>query len=263
LNGLKERDFFGLVDRLWMVGGESIDFGECGHGIEETVFNLRVCDIVRRRFENVEFVPRAGVGVRLIVEARHNVLNHFELGEQQPDRHLLIEGEVAFAAALGVNFQGFSEFIGHTQIIDNQAALFLKVNAVDAGDRLHQVVPLHRLVDIHRVKDGGIEPSEPHIADDDEFEVIGGVFEPLRQDLAIFLVGVVFYEVALIRSAGSHDDFNFAAVEVVTVPVGAEFDNGIVKVGSYLTAEGDDHAFAAIGSLADFKMGDDVVGDGC
>ncbi len=62
--------------------------------------------------------------------------------------------------------------------------------------------------------------------------------------MAIFLVGVVFYEVALIRGAGGHNDFNFAAIEVVAVPVGAEFDNGIVKVGSYLTAEGDDHAFA-------------------
>ena len=151
--------------------------------------------------------------------------------------------------------------MGNAQIIDNQAALFLKVNAVNAGDRLHQVVPLHRLVDIHGVEAGGIKPGEPHIAGDDEFEVVGGVFESLRQDLPIFLIGVVFNEVALIGGAGDHDNFDFAAVEVVAVPVGAEFGDLLIEVGSYLSAESDNHAFAAIGSLADFKVGNDVAGD--
>ena len=73
---------------------------------------------------------------------------------------------------------------------------------------------------------------------------------------------MVFDKVAFVGSTGGHDNFDFAAVEVVAVPVGAEFDDGVVEVSSYLPAEGNDHAFAAIGSLADFKVGDDVVGDG-
>jgi len=68
--------------------------------------------------------------------------------------------------------------------------------------------------------------TRPHIADDDEFEVVGRVFEPLRQDL-IFLVGVMFD--CLIRSA---------AVMTLILPLlrsslcqsGAEFDDRVVEL---------------------------------
>ncbi len=103
----------------------------------------------------------------------------------------MIKGEIAFAAALGVEVERFFEFVGDAEVVHNQAALFLEVDAVDAGDRLHQVVPLHRLVEVQGVEAGGIEPGEPHVADDDEFEVVGGVFDALGQELPIFLGGVV------------------------------------------------------------------------
>ena len=261
MDGLKERDFFGLGDRFWVVSREGIDFGESSYGIQKAVFDLRVGDIVRRRFENVEFISGAGVEVGLVVEPSHNAFDHFQFGQQQSDRDLFVEGEVAFAAALGIKVQGFFEFMGNSQIIDNQATLLLKVNAVNPGDRLHQIVPLHRLVDIHGVKARSIKPGKPHIADDHQFEVIGGVFDPLRQNLAIFLVGVVFNEVAFIGGTGGHDNFDFAAVEVIAVPVGAKFDNLLVEIGSHQTAKGNDHTFATIGSLADFKVGDDILSD--
>lgn len=173
----------------------------------------------------------------------------------------MIEGQIAFAAALGVKVQGGFKFVGDAEVIDDQAALFLEVDAVDPGDRLHQVVAFHRFVDVHGVKTGGVEPGEPHVADDHEFEFVGGVFEALGEDLAVFLGGVVLDEVAFIGGAGGHDDFEFAAVEVVAVPVGAELDQVFVEVGGDATAEGDDHAFAAIGGLALLEVGDDVLGD--
>ena len=38
---------------------------------------------------------------------------------------------------------------------------------------------LHRLVDIHSMEARSIKPGQPHIADNDEFEVIGGLFKAL------------------------------------------------------------------------------------
>ena len=82
MDGLKEGDFFGLGDRFWMVSGEGIDFREGSHGIEEAIFDLRVCNIVRRCFENVEFVASASGEVGLVVKGCHDGFNDFELGEQ-------------------------------------------------------------------------------------------------------------------------------------------------------------------------------------
>lgn len=45
------------------------------------------------------------------------------------------------------------------------------------------------------------------------------------------------------------------------MPVGAELDDLLVEVGSYLAAEGDDHAFAAICGLADLKVSHDILSD--
>ncbi|MEQ9484353.1 MAG: hypothetical protein RIG27_19005 [Coleofasciculus sp. F4-SAH-05] len=46
------------------------------------------------------------------------------------------------------------------------------------------------------------------------------------------------------------------------MPIRTPFNYVVVEVGGNLTAEGDNHPFAAIGGLALFKVGDDIMGDG-
>ncbi len=77
LNGLKEGDFLALGDRLGVVSGQGIDFGEGGDGIEKAVFALGVGNIVGGGFEQVEFVAGAGGEIGGIVKACHDALDHF------------------------------------------------------------------------------------------------------------------------------------------------------------------------------------------
>ena len=85
------------------------------------------------------------------------------------------------AAALGVGGQRLLQLVGQPQVIDHQPARLVAEHAVDAGDGLHQPVAPHRLVQVHRVQAGGVEPGEPHVADDHDLERVVGVLEPLGQ----------------------------------------------------------------------------------
>jgi hypothetical protein len=56
---------------------------------------------------------------------------------------------------------------------------------------LHQVVALHRLVDVERVHARRIETGEPHVAHDHQLQRIVVVLHALGQQLALLLGGVV------------------------------------------------------------------------
>ena len=49
--------------------------------------------------------------------------------------------------------------MGQPQVIDNQPARLVFEYPVHPGDRLHQPMPAHRLIDIHRVQEGLVEPG--------------------------------------------------------------------------------------------------------
>jgi hypothetical protein len=135
------------------------------------------------------------------------------------------------------------------------------VNAVDSGDRLHQVVPFHRFVDVEGMHAGGIEAGEPHVADYDEFEGVAVIAHAIGEAFSLSFGGVVLGEVGAVAGAGGHDNFEGSLVEVVAVPVGAKLDDGGVEVGGDAARQADDHAFACEDGLAGFKVGDDVLGD--
>ena len=58
----------------------------------------------------------------------------------------------ALAAAFGISGQRRFKLVGESEIIHDQAAGLVPEDPVDAGDRLHQPVAAHRLVDVHRVQ---------------------------------------------------------------------------------------------------------------
>ncbi len=75
------------------------------------------------------------------------------------------------------------QFGPDAEIVDDEAARLVAEDAVDAGDRLHQRMALHRLVDIERVQRRRVESGQPHVAHDDEIEARVRVLEPLRPSL--------------------------------------------------------------------------------
>ena len=90
------------------------------------------------------------------------------------------------------------ELEGDAEVVDDHAALLVAEDAVHARNRLHEAVPAHRLVDVHRGKARGVEAGEPHVAHDDELEVVVRVFEASRERLAPRLVADVLLPVELV-----------------------------------------------------------------
>ncbi len=72
----------------------------------------------------------------------------------------------ARAAALGVGRQRLLQLVGEAEVVHHQPAGLVPEHAVHARDRLHQPVPAHRLVDVHRVQARRVEAGEPHVAHD-------------------------------------------------------------------------------------------------
>ena len=58
------------------------------------------------------------------------------------------------------------QLVGEAEVVDDQAARLVAEHAVHAGDRLHQPVAAHRLVDVHRVQARRVEAGQPHVAHD-------------------------------------------------------------------------------------------------
>ena len=114
---------------------------------------------------------------------------------QRRDGFGQVNGRLALSSTLSVRPEGLLQRIADTQIIDNQPAGFLAKDTVDASDRLHQPVSLHRLVDVHGMGARGVESCEPHIPDDDQLERRGRFFESGGQFPAAFLRTNVFLPV--------------------------------------------------------------------
>ena len=62
-----------------------------------------------------------------------------------------IDGRSTAPVAGGVFLEGAFQFVGDTDVIDHQPALLVLENAIDPRDGLHQVMALHRLVDVQRM----------------------------------------------------------------------------------------------------------------
>ena len=173
----------------------------------------------------------------------------------------MLQGGIALAARVGIERQGFFQVCRYAQIINHQTAGLVLINAVHAGDGLHQVMALHGLVDIERVQAWHIEARQPHIAHDDQFQLIVGVFHTLSQGPALFFGGVMLGDARSIRSGGGHHHLDSAFSQVVRMPFGAQFDDFIVQLGGNTTAHCHHHRLALKHLLAFLKMRHDVLGN--
>jgi hypothetical protein len=70
------------------------------------------------------------------------------------------------------------------------AAVLARKHAVGARDRLHQVVGLHRLVDVERCQAFHVEAGQPHGAHDGDTEGMLGVFERVLHRHALAVGGL-------------------------------------------------------------------------
>ena len=87
------------------------------------------------------------------------------------------------------------QVLGDSDVVDDEAGRLVAEHPVDAGDRLHEPMPPHGLVDVHRVHARGVEAGQPHVADDHQLERVLGVLGPLREQLPARLAADVLLPV--------------------------------------------------------------------
>src|SRR5487761_744884 len=109
-----------------------------------------------------------------MVEPVQNRSSNLELLLKQSHRLLLRDSRLT-AVALGVVGERTLQALGDSYVVDDQPALLLPEYPVHPGNRLHQAMAAHRLVDIHRVQRRSVETGKPHVAHYDQPQRIVGV----------------------------------------------------------------------------------------
>ena len=112
-----------------------------------------------------------------------HVADDFVFLQQHGDGLGLIDAGLRLVG-LGILPQGVFEVLGDADIIHHQARRLVAEDPIDPRNRLHQAVPSHRLVDIHRVHARRIESGQPHIAHDHKLQRVVGVLGAFGQQLA-------------------------------------------------------------------------------
>ena len=163
---------------------------------------------------------------------------------------------VVLLVALGVVAHGALEGVGDAHVVDYQAALFILVHAVHAGDGLHQVVAAHGLVNVHGGKARHVETGKPHVHHDDDLKRVGVVLEALGHLLDVGLVAHHVEPPLRVLVAHGHHDAQLALV----LPGGSQLADALVDGHGRGARVGDDHRLAGqlVGSVS-LVVVDDVI----
>src|SRR5690349_13443716 len=142
--------------------------------------------LLRRRKQR-QTLPRRPADPRAPIEAMEEGATPLVSLEHRRDRLALIESELSLSLALRIRDERFPQLIGEPEIVDDEPTRLIAEDAIDARDRLHEPVPPHGLINVHRVHAWGVEAREPHIAHDDDLERVVRIFEALGETFATTL----------------------------------------------------------------------------
>ena len=143
--------------------------------------------------------------------------------------HIAIPGLVA----LGIFLHGSFEGRCNAHIVHDQAALFVLEHTVHTSNRLHQIITVHRLVDVHCRQRGNIKTGQPHIHHDSDLHWIIVIFELSRQFLLVrFCPNNRFPVLRVVVTAGhDHTDFLFPCrTQFQQLPV--DFHGNRARIGN-------------------------------
>jgi hypothetical protein len=192
----------------------------------------------------------AAVVEAMPVRAGQHAAQRIELLGQHAVGLVRVHRRPAAALAGGVLLQRRLQLVGDADVVHHQAALLVLEHAVHAGDGLHEVVALHRLVDVERVHAGRVEAGEPHVAHDHQAQRVGRVLEALLQPLLHLGAVDVRAQQRLVAGRARHHDLDGALLGVGAVPVGPQLDDLVVEVHADLAAHGHHHGLAGLRLVA-------------
>ena len=153
------------------------------------------------------------------------------------------------------------QLVGEAQVVHDQPTRLVLEHAVDPRDSLHEPVPAHRLVHVHRVQARCIETREPHVAHDDELERVLWIPKAIGQRLAPGLVADVGLPVGWIRSRAGHHYLERAALVLGAIPVGPQLHDLAVQIHADAPTHAHDHRLAVQGVGPFLEVLDDVARD--
>ena len=154
------------------------------------------------------------------------------------------------------------QILGQPQVVHHEAAGLVLEHPVHSCNSLHKSVSSHRLVHVHGVQAGRVEPREPHVPHQHDLQRIGrdretGWASPSRR--ALFLM--CGCHSGGVGGRAGHHDLDCSLVVIVFVPVGAKARQLPVEVDADASAHADDHRFAVEGIQALLEVGHDVLGN--
>ena len=121
-----------------------------------------------------------------------------------------------------------AQAVQHAVVVDDQAEILARPDPVRPGDRLHQRVRLHWLVDVERREAFDVEAGQPHGADDSDPE---GMLGALERGLDIDALAVCSLE-ALLHSDAMRDDVEAPFREIFDLVLSLaddDLDDGLVQ----------------------------------
>ena len=172
----------------------------------------------------------------------------------------MVDGGPPAAAAAGVGGQGLLQLGGQAQVVHHQPAGLVAEHPVDPGDGLHQPVAPHRLVGVHGVQAGGVEPGEPHVAHQHHPQRVGAVAEPAGQPLPPGLAADVGLPFGRVGGRAGHHHLHRALGVVAVVPAGPQPRDLAVELDADAPAHAHHHGLAVEGLEAALEVLDDVGG---
>ena len=112
--------------------------------------------------------------------------------------------------------KGRFQVLGNADVVHDQPGRLVAEHPVHSRDRLHEPVPPHGLVDVHRVHTRRVEAGQPHVPDDHQLERVVGILGPLGEQFPARLAADVLLPFFRVRGRACHDDLDDAALVVVT-----------------------------------------------
>ena len=170
-----------------------------GEGLEAAPIVVARVDGLHGVLQPLDAPETAGADQRPRIEPETAKVRLRRLDGFDQSLHALFDRDNDLLAPSAVVAQGvlrkrLAEALQHAVVVDDQPVVLAWPDPVRPRDRLHQVVRLHRLVDVERGQALNVETGKPHGADDGDAE---GMVRVLERRLHINALAVRAVEPAL------------------------------------------------------------------
>src|SRR5690554_6827495 len=136
-----------------------------------------------------------------------------------------------------VPFKRGLQVLRDADVVNNEARGLVLKHTVYARDGLHQPVPTHRLIHVHRVHAGRVKARQPHVSHEHNLELVLWVFGAACDEIATGLAAFqVLLPIVWVTRAAGHNDLHNAFLRVFRMPVWPNPSKLVVKLHTNTTA---------------------------